>query len=50
MEFFMKELDVVRKAALGKEQKVHLVGHGWGGILALNYMLEGTSFVATHRI
>lgn len=38
LELFLAELDAVRAAA-GLDQ-CHLLGHGWGGILALEYALR----------
>jgi proline-specific peptidase len=39
MERFVGEVDKVR-SALGLEQ-IHLLGHSWGGWLAIEYMLSG---------
>ncbi|KAK3253536.1 hypothetical protein CYMTET_37221 [Cymbomonas tetramitiformis] len=39
LKLFADELDAVRRK-LGFEE-VHLLGHGWGGMVALEYLLDG---------
>ncbi len=45
IDLFVEELSVVRRT-LGLNQ-VHLLGHGWGGILALEHALSGAPGLAS---
>jgi L-proline amide hydrolase len=43
LSLFLEELEAVRSAA--GLARLHLLGHGWGGMLALEYLLAGASGV-----
>lgn len=45
LDLFVEEIDSVRRA-LGLE-RIHLWGTGWGSVLALQYVLDGTTGVAS---
>jgi proline-specific peptidase len=44
---FIEELELVRAAVVGSAQRVSLLGHSWGSMLALDYALANPNRVAT---
>lgn len=44
LDLFLEELGVVRRAL--QLERVHLLGHGWGGMLALEHVLTGVPGIA----